>query len=58
MKIEMEIELTKEQIEMLFYHFNLKQLKQNNYELLLQWLFENDYIYQAHIKEIKNTIDK
>ena len=52
MKIKLELELTKEQLDLLCYHFTLEEIKKNNYEELENWLFGNDIIYQAEIKKI------
>lgn len=52
MKIKLELELTEEQLDLLYYHFALEEIKKNNYEELENWLCENDIIYQAEIKKI------
>ena len=52
MKIKLELELTEEQLDLLYYHFTLEEIKKNNYEELENWLCENDIIYQAEIKKI------
>ena len=52
MKIKLELELTEEQLDILCYHFTLKEAKKNNYEALENWICENDIIYQAEIKKI------
>ena len=44
MKIKLELELTEEQLDILCYHFTLEEIKKNNYEILENWICENDII--------------